>query len=107
MLARFNGGPWDGVEIEIPFTPEQISFRTRNVWFDTKGPLDNMAAFVPKEDHLHEYLASGPKLREGVLLNQGETIELLDDSLVVHQYRYAPGEPTEWDRLASQVKPSK
>jgi hypothetical protein len=45
MKTRFQGGPWDGVEFEVSFTPDLILFRHMNVAQSLSDQLG-----IPKKD---------------------------------------------------------
>jgi hypothetical protein len=109
MRIRFNGGPWDGVEFEAPFCPDAIGFRHTDMRYDpVKGKLFAFKVHAAKRNH-HQYLFDKPAVLEGVELKVGQNlareprdgedlIELVDDSLVVMHYRYAPTEGPWWER---------
>ena len=111
MRVRFlGGGPWDGVEFDIPNDPlpGAIAFRflRSKMECDPNNPLvTHMSADI--RDH-HQYFLETRQLREGVTLRVGENLphepeqgedplDLVDDSLLVYVYKYAPGKKLYWE----------
>ena len=107
MRARFSGGPWDGVEFDAPFCPDVIHFRHLDQRAEKDEGRSGFRIKSAKREH-HQYLLDGPKLLEGVEPVVGvnlsrepedgeDLVHLADESVVVMQYRYAPGEPAWWE----------
>jgi hypothetical protein len=111
MRVRFNGGPWDGVEFEAPFYPDTIGFRHEQVRLDpVKGKPLVFESLTAERNH-HQYLFDQPKLSEGVELEVGvnlarepkegdNLLDLVDESVIVVHYRYAPTEGPWWEDAA-------
>ncbi|MHB1421918.1 MAG: hypothetical protein ACYC3I_01730 [Gemmataceae bacterium] len=107
MRTRFKGGPWDGAEFDVPVCPHVIHFRTLDTASERIEGLRFKMKWAKREHH--QYLFDGAKLIEGVELVVGVNISrepeegedpvyLADDSIVVMEYRYAPGEPAWWEK---------
>ncbi len=108
MLVRFfNGGPWDGIEFEAIYAPQAIGFRDMDVTYEQTDDPTVEVMQSSKRDH-HQYLFDHRKLRDGVQLTVGvnlprepqkgeDPLDLVDESLIVMVYRYAPGEKAWWE----------
>ena len=56
MKAKFmGGGPWDGVELEVPVLPNQ--FVLRMLWPSQQGPPPKGTIDLGKEHETHVYTA--------------------------------------------------
>ena len=108
MRMRFVGGPWDGVEFDATYCPDQIGMRDLDI--DSERCEDDMTEVfrMSKREH-HQYLLEAPRLKEGVKLKVGENLErepeegedpldLVEEELIVMVYRYAPGQRVWWER---------
>jgi hypothetical protein len=88
MKIRFDGGPWDGVEFDVPFCPDAIAFRHLDTRYEPVPEEGNLACrvYTARRDH-HQYLADPSRINEW----EEEGVP------AVWVYRYAPGEKGEFD----------
>jgi hypothetical protein len=108
-----GGGPWDGVEFDIPKEPlpDAIAFRFLSVdmKMDPNDPLVTPMS-MDKRDH-HQYFLESRQLKAGVTLRVGENLphepeqgedplDLVDESLLVYIYKYTPGKRLWWEEPA-------
>jgi hypothetical protein len=107
-IRLIGGGPWDGVEFDVPELPDEIRFRTLLLEFESDSKNPNVEHVRSDKREHHQYHLSGRSLKEGITLRVGENLphepeegedllDLIDESLVIYSYRYAPGEKVWWD----------
>ena len=102
MRMKFVGGPWDGVEFEAPFYPDQIFLQNMDAVFE-EGKEAGTEVMHMQVSEQHQYLADRTE-SEGKATSMSEwamrerddagleSASSLDEEVIVTVYRYAVGE---------------
>jgi hypothetical protein len=86
MKVMFQGGPWDGVEFDADFSPDEITFRHLNTRYFFKVPNPKLQVSKQKRDHF-VYLRTERKMPQAVV-----------------KYKYAPGKKPFWEERQQGAK---